>query len=36
MLIAAFADEAISEIDDADLGDIMRAEVERWMANRAR
>lgn len=35
MLIAAFADEAISEIDDAELGDIMRAEVERWMANRS-
>lgn len=35
MLIAAFADEAICEIDDAELGDIMRAEVERWMANRS-
>ncbi|MEM1131281.1 MAG: Fe-S cluster assembly protein SufD, partial [Pseudomonadota bacterium] len=34
MLIAAFADEAIEEIADEDLQDLMRAEVARWMAAR--
>jgi predicted DNA-binding ribbon-helix-helix protein len=34
MLIAAFAEEAIEEIDDENLADAMRAEVERWMASR--
>ncbi len=34
MLIAAFAEEAIEEIDDDNLADAMRAEVERWMAGR--
>ncbi|MGD1923670.1 MAG: SufD family Fe-S cluster assembly protein [Paracoccaceae bacterium] len=35
MLIAAFADEAIEEIADEDLGDLMREEVARWMASRS-
>ncbi|MEM7423164.1 MAG: SufD family Fe-S cluster assembly protein [Pseudomonadota bacterium] len=35
MLIAAFADEAIEEIENDDLADAMRAEVARWMSNRA-
>lgn len=34
MLIAAFADEAIAEIEDEALADAMRAEVARWMASR--
>lgn len=34
MLIAAFAEEAIAEIDNEALADAMRAEVERWMATR--
>lgn len=34
MLIAAFAEEAIEEIDNDDLADAMRDEVERWMASR--
>lgn len=34
MLIAAFADEAIAEIEDEALADTMRAEVANWMANR--
>lgn len=34
MLIAAFADEAIAEIEDEALADAMRAEVANWMANR--
>jgi Fe-S cluster assembly protein SufD len=34
MLIAAFADEAIAEIADERLADLMRAEVARWMARR--
>ncbi len=34
MLIAAFADEAIMEIADEGLADLMRDEVARWMAAR--
>lgn len=34
MLIAAFADEAIAEIDNETLADEIRAEVARWMASR--
>ncbi len=34
MLIAAFADEAITEIADEGLADLMREEVARWMAAR--
>ena len=34
MLIAAFADEAIVEIADERLADLMREEVARWMAAR--
>ena len=34
MLIAAFADEAITEIADERLADLMREEVARWMAAR--
>ncbi|MEM6422476.1 MAG: SufD family Fe-S cluster assembly protein [Pseudomonadota bacterium] len=34
MLVEAFADEAIEEIDDGDLADLMRAHVSRWMAAR--
>ena len=35
MLIAAFAEEAIAEIEDEALAEGMRAEVARWMAKRA-
>ena len=34
MLIAAFADEAITEIADEGMADLMRQEVARWMAGR--
>ncbi|MEM7505710.1 MAG: SufD family Fe-S cluster assembly protein [Pseudomonadota bacterium] len=34
MLVAAFVDEAIEEIADATLADLMREEVARWMATR--
>ena len=34
MLIAAFADEAIAEIADEGMADLMRKEVARWMAAR--
>jgi len=34
MLIAAFADEAIEEIADDHLADLMRDEVQAWMASR--
>ncbi len=34
MLIAAFADEAIMEIADEGMADLMREEVARWMAAR--
>ncbi|MEM6622612.1 MAG: SufD family Fe-S cluster assembly protein [Pseudomonadota bacterium] len=34
LLIAAFADEAIEEIADTELGDIVRNEVAKWMAGR--
>ena len=34
MLIAAFADEAIEEIDDEALADLIRDEVATWMAGR--
>ncbi|MEM7178290.1 MAG: SufD family Fe-S cluster assembly protein [Pseudomonadota bacterium] len=34
MLVASFVDEAIAEIADQDLADLMRAEVARWMATR--
>ncbi|MEM6662268.1 MAG: Fe-S cluster assembly protein SufD [Pseudomonadota bacterium] len=34
MLIAAFADEAIEEIADEELADIVRGEVQAWMARR--
>ncbi|MEM7210372.1 MAG: Fe-S cluster assembly protein SufD [Pseudomonadota bacterium] len=34
MLIAAFADEAIAEIEDEALADAMRAEVAAWMSSR--
>ena len=34
MLVAAFADEAIAEIDDEGLADAMRAAVAAWMARR--
>jgi len=35
MLIAAFTDEAIAEIADPALAEIVRGEVARWMASRA-
>ncbi|MEO1459419.1 MAG: SufD family Fe-S cluster assembly protein, partial [Pseudomonadota bacterium] len=34
MLVAAFADEAIEEIEDPALAEAMRAEVAVWMASR--
>ena len=34
MLVAAFADEAIAEIDDEGLAEAMRGEVAGWMARR--
>ncbi|MEM7239309.1 MAG: SufD family Fe-S cluster assembly protein, partial [Pseudomonadota bacterium] len=34
MLVASFVDEAIGEIADEALGDIMRGEVTKWMAGR--
>ncbi|MGF1553449.1 MAG: Fe-S cluster assembly protein SufD [Paracoccaceae bacterium] len=34
MLVEAFADEAIAEIDDGDLADAMRATVAAWMSSR--
>ncbi|MEL6335137.1 MAG: Fe-S cluster assembly protein SufD [Pseudomonadota bacterium] len=34
MLVEAFADEAIEEIEDEALAELMRAEVSRWMAAR--
>lgn len=34
MLVAAFADEAIAEIDDEGLAEAMRGEVDAWMARR--
>ena len=35
LLVAAFVDEAIEEIADEGLQDVMRAEVARWMEARA-
>ncbi|MEL7153896.1 MAG: SufD family Fe-S cluster assembly protein, partial [Pseudomonadota bacterium] len=35
MLIAAFADEAIQEIEDEALADTVREEVAIWMASRS-
>jgi Fe-S cluster assembly protein SufD len=35
MLVAAFVDEAIAEIDDEALAEAMRAHVAAWMARRA-
>ena len=35
MLVAAFVEEAIDEIEDDVLGDAMRAEVARWMDSRS-
>jgi hypothetical protein len=34
MLVAAFAEEAFSEIDNEALADAMRAHVATWMAER--
>jgi Fe-S cluster assembly protein SufD len=34
MLIAAFADEAIMEIADEGMADLMREEVAQWMETR--
>ena len=35
MLVSAFLDEAVEEIADEGLQDVVRAEVARWMARRS-